>query len=263
MHLQILRNRDSARTGLFPFVGLLTCLLVAGCAAPAGSSDPTAENTTAEKGKDVIYQVSTLSSLVEGNFGGTEAVGPLMQRGSLGLGTVDQLDGEMIVVGGTAYAIRDDGSVDELDGGTTLPFGVVTPFEVDTTLTLRNVGSFAELQSRLDEKLPSTGQLYAFRITGAFEYLETRSVSAQQPPYPPLQEVIANQTPFTFDDVAGTMVGFRIPDVFEGVNAVGHHAHFVTEERDGGGHVLDVRASELTVQIDRSSALRVEPCGSS
>lgn len=258
-----MRNRDSSWTGLFPFVGLLICLLAAGCAASAGSSDVTTENTTAEKGRDVIYQVSTLTSLVEGNFEGTETVGRLMQHGALGLGTVDQLDGEMVVVGGTAYAIRDDGSVDELDGETALPFGVVTPFEVDTTLTFDAVGSFAELQSRLDERLSSTSRLYAFRISGGFEYLQTRSVSAQQPPYPPLEEVVANQTHFTFDDVTGTMVGFRIPDVFEGVNSVGHHAHFVTEQRDGGGHVLDVRASELTVQIDRSSALRVEPRGSS
>ena len=70
--------------------------------------------------------------------------------------------------------------------------------------------------------------------------------------------MIANQTEFTFRNTVGTMVGFRIPDSVDGVNAAGDHAHFVTAGRDGGGHVLDLRSSELTVQIDRASSLRVD-----
>jgi acetolactate decarboxylase len=165
----------------------------------------------------------------------------------------------MVIVDGTAYAVRDDGTTDTLDARTGIPFGVVTPFEVDTTLALNTVDGFADLQSRLDEKLPSANQLYAFRITGEFDHLQTRSVTAQQPPYPPLETVIADQTEFTFEDIKGATVGFHIPDVFDGVNSVGHHAHFVTANRDGGGHVLEVRSSKLEVQVDRASSIRVVP----
>lgn len=233
--------------------GLLLGLLVVGCSAP-----PTNSETSSAPNDDVIYQVATLNSLLAREYEGTHTVGTLLGQGSLGLGTVDRLDGEMVIVDGTAYAIRNDGTTDELDAGTGVPFGVVTPFEVDTTITLTDVDSFPAFQSRLDEKVPTT-RLYSFRVTGEFDSLETRSVTAQQPPYPSLKSIIANQTQFTFEGIEGTMVGFRLPDVFEGVNAVGHHAHFVTASRNGGGHVLGLRARELTVEIDRSSTLQVDP----
>jgi acetolactate decarboxylase len=233
--------------------GLLVCLLGVSCASPAHQSD-----ATEEPPEDVVYQVATLNSLLQGNYNGTRTVGDLLRRGTLGLGTVDRLDGEMVIVGGTAYAIRDDGTTDSLGPSTGVPFGVVIPFDADTTVTLRDVSDLSAFQSKLDRHLPATDQIYAFRVTGDFGRLQARSVSAQRPPYPDLETVIANQTEFTFRNAAGTMVGFRIPAPFDGVNAAGYHAHFVTAGRDGGGHVLDLRASTLTVQIDRASSLRVD-----
>ena len=194
--------------------GLLVCLLGVSCASPAHQSD-----ATEEPPEDVVYQVATLNSLLQGNY---------------------------------------DGTTDSLGPSTGVPFGVVIPFDADTTVTLRDVSDLSAFQSKLDRHLPATDQIYAFRVTGDFGRLQARSVSAQRPPYPDLETVIANQTEFTFRNAAGTMVGFRIPAPFDGVNAAGYHAHFVTAGRDGGGHVLDLRASTLTVQIDRASSLRVD-----
>ena len=237
-----------------PLLGLLIGLFLMHCTVPADRP-----HAPQDARQDVMYQVGTLTSLLEGEFESPSTIGDLTQRGTLGLGTVNRLDGEMVIVGGTAYAIRNDGSVDTLDEATGTPFGIVTPFEVDTTLTLRDVDGFSAFQSQLDEAQPATSSLYAFRATGAFDSLQTRSVPAQQPPYPTLEEVIATQTRFPFRNTSGTLVGVRIPAVFDGVNAVGHHAHFITARRSGGGHVLDLHASELTVQIDRSSSLQVNP----
>ena len=245
-------SSDTPRLRRGAVIGVLACLLVAGCAAPADSPD-----STADPGADVIYQTSTLQSLLEGSFEGSGTVGDLTQHGTLGLGTVDRLDGELIVVDGTAYAARNDGSVDTLRGDTGVPFGAVIPFEADTTFTLSGVDSFADFQSRLGNTLPAENQLYAFRVTGTFDQLRTRSVPAQQPPYPPLADVIANQTEFAFEDAAGTMVGFHVPAVFDGVTTTEHHAHFVTASRDGGGHVLALRAARLEVQINHAASLQV------
>lgn len=232
---------------------LLAGLLGVSCASPAPPSDATEKHQ-----EDVVYQVATLNSLLQGNYDGTGTVGDLLRHGTLGLGTVDRLDGEMVIVEGTAYAVRDDGTTDSLGAGTGVPFGVAVPFDPDTTVTLRDVSDLSAFQSQLDQHLSATDQIYAFRVTGDFDRLRTRSVSAQRPPYPDLEAVIANQTEFTFRNAAGTMVGFRIPDAFDGVTTAGYHAHFVTASRDGGGHVLDLRSSELTVQIDRASSLRVD-----
>lgn len=159
-----MKNRNPLGAGNAPVVCLLSVLFIVGCVTRTGSPDVTEDGEG-----DVIDQVATLNSLLAGKYGGAETDGHLMRRGTFGLGIVDRLDGEMIGVNGTAYVIRDNGTADKLNEETRLPFGVVTPFEVDTTLTFTYVSSFADLQSRLDEKLPSTGRLYAFRIAGAFE----------------------------------------------------------------------------------------------
>src|ERR1700740_527806 len=47
-----------------------------------------------------LYQVSTSAALVEGIYQGAVTVGTLRQHGDLGLGTFENLDGEMVVVDG-------------------------------------------------------------------------------------------------------------------------------------------------------------------
>ena len=80
---------------------------------------------------------------------------------------------------------------------------------------------------------------YAVMIQGEFSYVKTRSVPAQEKPYPPLAEVTKNQPTFEFTDVTGTMVGFRCPPYVTGINVPGYHLHFLTDDRTAGGHLLE------------------------
>lgn len=68
--------------------------------------------------------------------------------------------------------------------------------------------------------------------------VRVRSVPKQEPPYPPLAMVIAAQLVTELLDVRGTMVGFTFPDALDGIEMVGAHLHFVTDDRWRGGHVL-------------------------
>jgi alpha-acetolactate decarboxylase len=61
------------------------------------------------------YQVSTAAALVEGIYQGAVRVGTLREHGDLGLGTFENLDGEMVVVDGQFFQVRADGSVRECD----------------------------------------------------------------------------------------------------------------------------------------------------
>jgi len=47
-----------------------------------------------------LYQVSTATALVEGIYQGAVRVGTLREHGDLGLGTFEDLDGEMVIVDG-------------------------------------------------------------------------------------------------------------------------------------------------------------------
>ena len=50
-----------------------------------------------------LFQTSTIQALVDGAFDGDVTLGELLLHGDLGLGTLDALDGELIVVDGDAF----------------------------------------------------------------------------------------------------------------------------------------------------------------
>jgi acetolactate decarboxylase len=75
-----------------------------------------------------LYQVSTATALVEGVYQGAVRVGTLREHGDLGLGTFENLDGEMVVVDGRFFQVRSDGSVRECGNDVLSPFAVVTRF---------------------------------------------------------------------------------------------------------------------------------------
>lgn len=235
-------------------VGLASVL--AGCAAPATERE--GRDGDGEDGSNTLHHVSTIDALSCGHFSDEVAVGELLDNGDFGLGTVNGLDGELAMVDGEAYAVRGDGTAVELERSTRTPFAAVTSFEPDTTLELEAVESFADFGDRVTEQLPRTDHFHALRVEGTFEYLRTRSVDGQIEPYPTLEDVLENETVFEFEGVEGSMPTFFIPEQFEGIHPPGYHAHFITADRDGGGHVYDLRADSLTVEIDHLRSVHVE-----
>jgi acetolactate decarboxylase len=83
-------------------------------------------------------------------------------------------------------------------------------------------------------------------------------VPRQAKPYRPLTEVVQTQPTFEFTNVTGTIAGFRSPDYMQGISVAGYHLHFITSDRRGGGHVLDLTIEDATLAIDHSSGLHVE-----
>ena len=67
---------------------------------------------------------------------------------------------------------------------------------------------------------------------------------------PRLAEVLKKQTVFEHKDVAGTMVGFRLPKYLGGANVAGCHLHFLTADRSAGGHVLEFRIKNARIRLD-------------
>ena len=180
--------------------------------------------------------------------------GELKRHGTFGLGTFDALDGEMIGLEGGFYQIKTDGVAYPVPDSMTTPFAVVTVFDADKTLPSKDGMDYEGLKSYLDKAISDKSIFYAVKIEGTFKYLKTRSVPRQQEPYPPLVEVVKEQTIFEFHDVEGTIVGFRCPDsVKGGVNVPGYHLHFITEDRKAGGHLLACQLQDVTIALDYTS----------
>ena len=211
-----------------------------------------------ERQGHVLFQASTIGALLAGAYDGDLSFAELARHGDLGLGTLNRLDGEMIALDGRFYRADIEGRIHPVPPQARTPFAVVTRFEPTVEERLEGPLSHDQLLARLDELTPAGASSCAIRLDGRFELVRARSVPAQEPPYRPLTEVVADQHVFELADIEGTMLGFRFPAYVEGIEVAGYHLHFIGADRQRGGHVLDSRAAGLRARLDPSNDLHVE-----
>jgi acetolactate decarboxylase len=138
------------------------------------------------------------------------------------------------------------------------PFMAVTYFDADQVLDPPEGQDYAAFKRWLESRLPSRNITYAVRLDGVFDRILFRSVPAQIKPYPPLAEVAAQQRVFEAREIRGTLIGFWCPDFTEGVNVPGFHLHFLSADRQRGGHLLDFSLARGQVQLDLTHGWRVQ-----
>lgn len=204
-----------------------------------------------------VFQYATINSLLTGGFDGDLTIAELKKHGDFGLGTFNALDGEMMALDGCFYQIRSDGKVVPVAGTGRTPFATVTFFQPTHTLILTNVTSLRALEQQLDAQLPARNIFLAFRIEAEVEFLKARSVPRQQPPYPTLAEAAKKQRVFELRNQTGTFVGFRTPVFMQGLNVPGYHFHFLTADRQAGGHVLDCGIRHAEIHIAETTRFRM------
>ena len=104
--------------------------------------------------------------------------------------------------------------------------------------------------------LPSPNLFYAFRIEGSFATIKTRSVPRQES-YRPLVEVAAEQPFLEFEDIEGTLAGFYTPDYMSSLSVPGMHLHFLSDDQQHGGHLLECRPHQARVGVQVLSTLEL------
>ena len=72
-----------------------------------------------------MYQVSTLQALALGYSRAVISAEELLKEGDTGLGTFEDVNGEMIVMDGHCYRADQDGNVTEVSPETGVPFAKV------------------------------------------------------------------------------------------------------------------------------------------
>ena len=146
-----------------------------------------------------LFQTSTIDALLKGKYNGDVSFAELEERGDLGLGTLDALDGEMIALEGSFYQVKADGQAYAIDKRQRTPFAVVTFFEPNLSQTLAKPMDYETFVAYLDRLVSGEASCYAVRVDGWFEYVKTRSVPRQQKPYPrPWQRSSSTNQPSTF-----------------------------------------------------------------
>jgi acetolactate decarboxylase len=203
-----------------------------------------------------LFQVSTSGALVQGIYERAVSSRFLLNYGDFGLGTFENLDGEMVVLDGDIYQVRSDGKVLKIVDDVGTPFAVVTHFIADQDQTIESALSFEEITRICDQYRDSDNLFYAFRIDGRFAHIHTRAMQATLDGLP-LAKAAAIQPEFEFTDVAGTLVGIWAPQFSSALNIAGYHFHFLSEDRTKGGHLLECSGKHLRVRVERLNDLHL------
>jgi acetolactate decarboxylase len=138
-----------------------------------------------------------------------------------------------------------------VDSSNMAPYATITFFEADKTIQATDTLNYTQLLTYINGTLLDRDSIYAIKVTGTFDYAQTRSVPIQTAPYPPLTEAIKNQVTFKLDNVSATAVGFWFPKSMDGLDVVGFHLHLITSDYSAGGHLLDCILKNATVEIDQ------------
>ncbi len=238
-------------------MGIILGMLIICGYLSSGCSKNMIEDKVAEQ-RDTLYQISTIDSLLAGNYDGFQSIGVLKGNGDIGIGTFDELDGELVMIDKKVYKIKDTGKVEEVGDTIKTPFAAVTFFDKDISKELMNINNYDSLKQELDKLIEYKDSFYAFRLDGTFKYVKTRSVPKQKKPYPVLSEVTKNQPTFEYNDIKGSLVGFWCPEYVGSINVPGYHLHFISDDRAKGGHLLDMSFIEAGVYADITNAFKME-----
>lgn len=204
-----------------------------------------------------LYQTSLMSALMAGIYEGEATYGQIRKYGDFGVGTFNDLDGEMVGFDGTFYQLRSDGSARPVTDDQKTPFAVVTFFQPDQELDVVQQMTKNDLVAAI-EKGTDANLFSAVRVDGIFEEVRTRTVPRQVKPFPPLTEAAKHEVEKVFTNVEGTLAGFRSPAYAQGIGVAGFHLHFLRQDKHAGGHALDYRIRAGKVQTCTVHDLRVE-----
>lgn len=193
---------------------------------------------------------------MQGLYQGCVSVADLRRHGDLGLGTFEDLDGEMILIDGHCYQARSDGTVVEAADTELTPFASVVNFAADHTADVIDVRSYDAFIAELDRLRTSENGFISIRATGTFRSIHLRTACKSESGVD-LVEATSTQALFDFESIAGTLVGFWSPAYTKSIAIAGYHMHFISADRQHGGHVLDLAADAIFVELNDVNDVRL------
>mgnify|MGYP003333222254 CR=1 FL=1 len=159
---------------------------------------------------------------------------------------------------GQFFQLRSDGKVLPVTDDLKAPFASVHFFQKDQTFFLSRVNDFNRFKSVISEQLPDPSKIYGIKAKVACTYIKYRSPKPQVEPYPHLGVVINSQAEFEKEEISGTLVGYYAPKAMKDVLVSGFHLHFISDNLEQGGHVLDLIVKEAEIQLDEVSQVNIQ-----
>lgn len=216
-----------------------------------------------------LYQYSILGALMDGICQTGTRLQDVLSYGDHGLGTVSNLNGEIVIVDGEAYHFPPGQQLRKIGPSDVLPFIMITRFKPTIEKTLSYL-TMALLPHALDPLLPFKQNCFlSVRVDGKFNNIMFRVIAGQSKPREPLVDLAKRQKVVTSNNSEGVLFGFWSPTFSGGFSVAGFHLHFLSKDKSQGGHVLGFDANhvrlqgatitEYTVELPQSKEFNEEP----
>ena len=196
----------------------------------------------------MLYMSSPINALLEGFYRDDITIATLREKGDFGIGTFNNLEGELIALGGRFFQLDLNGDTHPVTGDMKTPFSTVCRFQPTLTEKIDGPLTYEAFAEQLKRILPSDNMFYAIHMEGHFRTITTRSVPRTEN-YRPLSEATDHQKLRHFTDMDGHLVGFYTPSFVPSVNVPGCHFHFINRELSAGGHLLRCEPEHLDVRL--------------
>lgn len=200
--------------------------------------------------RDVLYLSAPVNSLLKGFYKQDTSIGEIKKYGDFGLGTFNNLDGEMVMIDGQVFQLSHDGFTYSVQDDTRTPFSAVTFFNPQIVEDFEGGFDHATFNSILEKMILSPNMLFAIRIDGEFDYVKVWSVSRQEN-YKQLTESEDDRPVFEFTGMEGILAGFYVPRFIKSLCMPGFHLHFLTSDKKRGGHLQEcsLKRMQITMQV--------------
>ena len=209
-----------------------------------------------------IYQVSTLQALALGYTRPVATVEELLEHGDTGLGTFENVDGEMIILDGICYQAKQDGSIEKTEDSAGVPFAVAGFVKDGRSFDIGEKSDIESIKTELTLKVEEDfglNSIHIARIDGEFNSIHARAGAPYRSQHISLKDILSKtQKDFSFENIRGTLVCVYYPDYMDGINAAGWHMHFVSEDRTLGGHVFEVKMNSGECLLQKMDRIEIQ-----
>ncbi len=219
----------------------------------------TAQQKKPAANSDNLYSAGYAAAFIGGLYDAWYPYKNLKQHGDFGLGAPAMLDGELIMLNGKIYKTQFTGKTTLIEDTGKTPYAVVCYFHASKVYKPGRQLNKTTLFHYLDSVLTDQNGIYAIHISGNFNYIKTRAFPpVQQKPYLPLAAMLDRQHFFEFHTIKGDLVGYKLPVFIEGAHISGYHFHFLSADKTAGGHIIDLIADNITIEVDILSSYTME-----
>lgn len=205
-----------------------------------------------------LYTLGVGAGLIGGLYDGSYSYRLLKQHGNFGLGAPDKLDGELVIFEGKVYQTQYTGKTLQVDDKQLTPFAMVNFFHPEKRIIINNGINKESLFHLLDSVLTNVNGLYSIHISGKYSYIKTRAFPpVKEHDHTPLAAMLHLQHFFEFNNASGDLIGYRLPAYMDNTNISGYHFHYLSAQKDAGGHIIDLNADNITIEIDQLDSYTV------